>query len=536
MSNNKKKYGQYFTPREIAEFMINLTSVNKKGKILEPGCGEGVFLKTLIDKGFKNLTAYEIDKKIISKTDKNISRYITSKSFVTENFNNKFDLIIGNPPYIRWKNLKNDLKEELKNNTLWAKYFNSLCDYLYIFILKSIEILNDNGELIFITPEYWINTKHSKILRNYMVKNGYFEKIYHFCETPIFNGVASSIVIFKYRKGKIEKNPKKIKVAKFNSSKKVTKKILNKLIKGECHNKIEYLEIDQFSENQRWVLANDKILDKIKYYEIKCKFSENQYSLFDSGEGYKYNTLGDIANIGNGMVSGLDIAFRIANYDLLNKREKKNTIRVLKAKNISPFNHNSISNYIFIKKINKVASEKELINNFPNFYKQLYLHKKRLNNRYNYNKELRYWEWAFLRNYNLFSNKEDRIFVPSKERISNKNHFRFTFVKSGVYPTQDVTAIFPKSEVRESIYYILALLNSPSVFNWLKHKGVIKGNIVEFSEKPLNSIPIRLINWNKPSEIKLHDEISSLCKKYIKHTNNVTLTQINLKLNTLLSV
>jgi adenine-specific DNA-methyltransferase len=95
----------------------------------------------------------------------------------------------------------------------------------------------------------------------------------------------------------------------------------------------------------------------------------------------------------------------------------------------------------------------------------------------------------------LFKQEQDRIFVPCKERISHKDYFRFSYVSEGIFPTQDVTAIFLKSDTRESIYYILALLNSEYVFEWLKHKGVVKGNIVEFSEKPLASIPVKRIDW-----------------------------------------
>ena len=151
--NGKNKYGQYFTPKIVAEFMVSLANLKPTSKILEPSSGEGVFLDVLLSKGYKNISAYEIDKELCTQFD-----FVNYESFVSANVEDGFDLIIGNPPYIRWKNLEPELKEELSVNTLWNKYFNSLCDYLYIFILKSIEILNDKGQLIFICPEYWMNT------------------------------------------------------------------------------------------------------------------------------------------------------------------------------------------------------------------------------------------------------------------------------------------------------------------------------------------------------------------------------------------
>ncbi|MEW6654401.1 MAG: N-6 DNA methylase, partial [Bacteroidota bacterium] len=194
-SNRKNKYGQYFTPKQIAEFMVDLAEVPINSAVLEPCSGKGVFLDTLHEKGFTKITSYEIDETLIEKKHKTIN-----ESFVSASINKKFKLIIGNPPYIRWANLEDELKVELINNPLWNKYFNSLCDYLYFFILKSIELLEDEGQLIFICPEYWLNTTHSLSLRNYMASNGYFESIYHFNETPIFKGVTISSIIFKYIK------------------------------------------------------------------------------------------------------------------------------------------------------------------------------------------------------------------------------------------------------------------------------------------------------------------------------------------------
>ena len=123
--------------------------------------------------------------------------------------------------------------------------------------------------------------------------------------------------------------------------------------------------------------------------------------------------------------------------------------------------------------------------------------------------------------------------MPCKERISHKDYFRFTFVPPGIFPTQDVTAVIPKQETKESIFYILALLNSSHVFEWLKYKGVVKGNIVEFSKKPLASIPIKRINWNKKKEVELHDEIASLCKRYIDNPTQKKLKFLHIRVEKL---
>lgn len=504
---DKNKYGQYFTPQDVAEYMVDLSNKVKEKEclVLEPCCGEGVFLD--IFKSFPNckVDAYEIDNTLAHNHN------VIYKSFVSADITKKYDLIIGNPPYIRWKNLEDELKEELKNSILWDKYFNSLCDYLYIFILKSIESLGDGGELIFICPEYWFNTTHSKSLRNYMLQNGYFEHITHFNETPIFEKVTVSTIIFKYVKSKIS-DKKDIELLKYHASKKLTKSTLEDLQSKKENVNIEFLRIPQFKENERWILAEREIQEELKNFEEKCLVNtQKQTSIFTS---QNYYTIGEICDIGNGMVSGLDKAFQL-NGSILNDLEKTKTIEVIKAKNLNQYTYEEVTKYIYLNDT-KVESEEVLKNNYPNFYNHLIDYEEDLKKRYAYNRDINFWEWVFLRNFNLFSNSDEKIFVPCKERISNKDYFRFSLVKGLIYPTQDVTALVRKKNTKESAEYILGFLNNKRVFDWLKFNGIVKGSIVEFSEKPISSIPFRLINWNDSTEVKLHDEITDLVKKYIK--------------------
>lgn len=524
--STKNKFGQYFTPKVVADFMIDLADISANSKILEPSCGEGVFLKLLQDKGFNNLTAYEIDEDLAQ--DFFNVRY---ESFVSATIDEKFDLIIGNPPYIRWKNLEEHLKQELSLNPIWNKYFNSLCDYLYIFILKSIDLLNENGQLIFICPEYWMNTTHSVTLRNYMVANGYFEEIYHFNETPIFEKVTVSIVIFKFIKGKTENQ--KIKVAKFYANQKLTTETLNKLKFQQELKDAEYLSVSQFKQNERWLLQTDEVRNELKILETNCvKKTQNTLLNLFNNSVLEFNTIGDFFDIGNGLVSGLDKAFQV-NGHTLNEQERNATINVIKAKDLKPYFTENITKYIFIK---DGLRETEFQKTYPNFYNHFQKHKEDLEKRYQYNRKINYWEWVFLRNFNLFSKDEKRIFVPCKERISNKNHFRFALVDEGVFPTQDVTAIFKKSNTKESIEYVLAYLNNPIIFDWLKCNGIVKGNIVEFSEKPIASIPYRIIDWKNKKEVALHNDITTKTKQFLENKDETCLNEINQLFNTLFQI
>src|SRR5574344_1406435 len=422
MAKVKNKYGQYFTIESIADFMVSLITHNNEVPVLEPSCGKGVFLKMLKKHNYTNIHGYEIDK-----TLPNVFDCVKYESFVSSPLSELYDVIIGNPPYIRWKNLEEELKNELETSKLWQKYFNSLCDYLFIFILKSIEQLNQDGELIFICPEYWMNTTHSKSLRNFMTENGYLSDLFQFKEAPLFEGVTSSFVIFRYVKSTDRHD------MTYHKYSKKGRPDIDELVSQSCFNKSV---LPQFKKGERWILADDEERISIQSFENNCK---KRYGIFD--ELSDFNRIGDVCDIGNGMVSGLDKAFQIDDPSSLNDYEKQLLISVYKAKDLDQYVNTSMSYYLFIKQQFSDDSFRALC---PNLYSHLLLFSDKLKNRYSYGKDLKIWEFAFPRNEALFRRQEKRIFIPCKERISCKDYFRFAIADKNIFPLQDVTGILKK--------------------------------------------------------------------------------------------
>lgn len=558
MVNKLKRYGQFFTPPEIAKFMVELIDSEKHSTILEPCAGKGIFLRELSKQGFQNIDAYEIDSTLPNMSNVEI-KY---QNFLSLESGKKYNVIIGNPPYVRWKNIPEEIKEVFSKRKYWEDKINGLSDLLYAFIYQCVDMLEDNGELIFITPSFWKETLHPQLMRTYLLERGILDTIITFNEMRIFKEVSSSIMIFKYIKN-IIKRP--IKVVKINSKKKLYKSHLEKVKKLlKMLDKVEYIKESyyeafinqQFSNGEPWKLLPPHIepmLSHIEYictlkspivtinfknnsldvplsklfkkYDIReldlsyikfnkvylnnelyyfsfCKDEEN--IKFCKPEISRYTCLSDVAEIGNGLVSGLDKAFKVINEHKYSELEKNKFVRVIKAANLKKYYHIGSTPYIFI---NDISDEKDLYENHPNIYNKISAYKPKLKKRYSYNKNIPWWHWVFLRNYNLIKNNKKKILTPCKERFDSKGYVRFTYAEGDYLATQDVTVIVKKAHIRESIKYILALLNSSTIFTWLKYKGLRRGGVLEFSERPLSRIPIRMIDWDNPNEVALHNEI-----------------------------
>ena len=167
MENKKEILGQYFTKSEIVAKLLDLLFLYKKYpkniSILEPSFGTGNFIKELTIKGYKNITGYEIDKELTpNPTD-----------FFDISINNKFDLIVGNPPFTKY-NLKESYYYASKYNSLKIKpemYLDSSeikkdkQKIENVFILKSLKQLkNHDSSIGFVLPiSFFIKNKNTFI-------------------------------------------------------------------------------------------------------------------------------------------------------------------------------------------------------------------------------------------------------------------------------------------------------------------------------------------------------------------------------------
>ena len=183
MPTLKIKYnlGQYFTTHHELKEKVFEFILNKPSNILEPSIGQGDLITFITDK-IPNIIfdMYEIDKEI-KLLDKIQKDKIIYGDFMTQIITKTYKTIVGNPPYVKTK----------KGN-------------LYIdFTEKCYNLLDDNGELIFIVPSDFLKLTSASKLLNIMMTNGTFTHIYHPHNEKMFENASIDVIVFRYYKNSL---------------------------------------------------------------------------------------------------------------------------------------------------------------------------------------------------------------------------------------------------------------------------------------------------------------------------------------------
>ena len=181
--------GQVFTPERIVKRMISL--IENKGSILEPSCGNGAFFNLL-----EGAIGIEKDSSVIPVGALNLD-------FFDYDVKNSFDTIIGNPPYVKYKNIGADTLAKI-NSSLFDKRTN-----LYLFFMeKCIHHLKPNGELIFIVPRDFIKATSAIKFNKWLYEMGTITDWFELGDKIIFSGFSPNCVIFRFEKGNFSRKTK----------------------------------------------------------------------------------------------------------------------------------------------------------------------------------------------------------------------------------------------------------------------------------------------------------------------------------------
>lgn len=178
--------GQFFTKSpELQKNVFELCKNN--GRRLEPSAGIGCISKYFKDNDKKIDVSIEIDEYLDFICDE-----ITVMNFFAYDVEEKFDTIVGNPPYVKSQLIEN--KEEINSK------YTSLNLYIY-FIEKCYQHLKENGEIVFIIPREFFTNSRARGIRETLYNNGTITDVIDYQERKMFDDADPYVVIIRYEKG-----------------------------------------------------------------------------------------------------------------------------------------------------------------------------------------------------------------------------------------------------------------------------------------------------------------------------------------------
>ena len=216
-SSEQKLRGAYYTPLQLADAMVELFASQNLSTVLEPSCGDGVFLDALQNVNLLNkldkLTAVEIEPDEAKKVQDRYSDFqqieVCNEDFFDfyKRIQGKktYDLILGNPPYIRYQYLK-DSQREIQSQILTANGMksNKLINAWVAFMVAGVQLLSDNGKIAFVIPAEILQVAYAEDLRLYL--SNHLSKITLITfEQLVFPGIEQEVVVFIGEKGETEK-------------------------------------------------------------------------------------------------------------------------------------------------------------------------------------------------------------------------------------------------------------------------------------------------------------------------------------------
>lgn len=225
---------QQFTDSDIANEMLNLLGYQDSiygKKILENSCGEGNILCLVVERYIQGAYAEgysresiihglesdiygaEIVKNTYDICIDNLNnmarKYGLGKirwnifcgDVLTRPFKIKFDYVIGNPPYISYRNLEKKTREFIKKEYITCK--KGKPDYCYAFIENAIQYLKSNGKMVYLVPNSIYKNVYAQDLRQLIKK--YLAEIKDYPNQKLFHNAMTSSTIMLLRKDRYVK-------------------------------------------------------------------------------------------------------------------------------------------------------------------------------------------------------------------------------------------------------------------------------------------------------------------------------------------
>ena len=191
-----KELGQVMTPENIINHMIDdILKLNEEEiqtlYFLDNSCGDGAFIRGLLNRGVpkEHIYACDIDNEIMQPVYSLLpyENIRCDSFFLQTDWEGKFDVVIGNPPFVRIHNIIPEVKEQIKNfNFCFGMY-----DLYYAFYEYGLKMLSPTGRLLYISPTSFIRNASGENMRKYIQNNHLLKYFEDFNNSQQFEGYST---------------------------------------------------------------------------------------------------------------------------------------------------------------------------------------------------------------------------------------------------------------------------------------------------------------------------------------------------------
>lgn len=420
----------------------------------------------------------------------------------------KFDVIVGNPPYMSTEHIKQLTPLELPIYKQVYKSSYKQFDKYFLFIERGFDLLKDGGYLGYIVPSKFAKVGAGKKLRESLANDQSVEEIVSFGANQIFQDKTTYTCLLV-----LKKTPQSVlrylEIKNLNDWK-------TRSIQSNDYDEVEYDELD----NDVWILVPgylkpaylsinkqsislEELIGTDNIYNGIQTSANNVYIHTASKEDEQY-----VYFTKNGREWKIEKALTRAYFKTSNGEDNLNSYR--------PFKPNSFVIYPYLKTESGIEFVKidKLKNNFPCLFEYLTAHKETLDNPKRDIKPEPETDDEWYR-YGRHQSLE-KCDVPAKIIVGVLSQgdkyaidYHGTLISSG--GTAGYCMITLPDDFPYSIYYIQALLNSKYLEWYASLIGeVFRGGYIARGTKVLKKLPIRTINFSNSSQKAQHDKISSL--------------------------
>lgn len=200
-TKDRNALGAFYTPSEIAHFMVGRLKLSRSSTVLEPSFGDGMFLQALADFGVdtENVIGVEVDdaaSDLMTRVGLLNPENTVRKDFMVFDKGFRCDAVVGNPPYVRLRAMTTEERQRA--------IINGSCDSripigeessLWLpFLLKSVMHLRRGGALAFVLPYEVTYVKYARPIWKHLGSE-FSEILVVRVHDRIFSGLMQDVVL-----------------------------------------------------------------------------------------------------------------------------------------------------------------------------------------------------------------------------------------------------------------------------------------------------------------------------------------------------